>query len=477
MQAAALRGYALAPNTTDHMALSVGYAHWNYNADVPSPHAAGGWCWAEGDISEFTGADTLREDVLWLTNLPWEYHVSLGTHKFPHLKRNDFLPVPLDRLAQELAIDPQDQSLYANAMAVIGSRLISLGVRCYGPTLLQECMRQSTFAQAVANTMGWRAPSDAKIEDELHREIIWQNLAPKSQLRHDTLRDDCAILRAPWFTHAKVVLSCPIPSMTEDWIEVEVALHDRLNYLRQEDLPAVVELHDVALTSSWSSIYDLASSPLRWSRKRRWMASNEVLFLAEHHCAMELGRIFIQPGGYICDALTWNMPNAGDALTLSISAGLLAHGHWLSGAIPLTHRYWPLRSMWLRAADRLRIATMLPALQGIPGLKLVSYGEGAVYIAGPPEALTEATLRAPHIGLSPTQSSWSAGADMSITQKPDWLPSSQGSFDKASFRLSNRPISDLLRLDAAAIHSLTDENAAVMQIAEILKEVTHGSNA
>lgn len=459
------------------MALSVGYAHWHYNADVPSPHAAGGWCWAEGDISEFTGAASLRQDVLWLTNLPWEYHVSLGTYKYPHIKRNDFLPVPLDRLAQELAIDHEDQALYANAVAVLGSRLIALGVRCYGSSLLEECMRQSTFAQAIAHAMGWRSPSESTIEDELHREIIWRNLAPKAQLRHDVQREDCAVLRAPWFAHAKGVLSCPIPSMSEDWVEVEVAPQDRLNYLRQEDLPAVVEMHDTALTSSWSPIYDLASSPLRWSRKRRWMASNEVLFLADQQCGMELGRIFIQPGGYVCDALTWSMPNAGDALTLSISAGLLAHGHWLSGAIPLTHRFWPLRSMWLRAADRLRIATMLPALQGIPGLRLVSYGEGAVYVHGPQEALTEATLRAPHIGLCPTQSSWHGGADKRLTQRQDWLSDSLGSFDKAAYRLSDRPISVLLRLDAAAIRSLTDENAAVMELAAIMREVSNGTTA
>lgn len=459
------------------MALSVGYAHWHYNADVPSPHAAGGWCWAEGDISEFTGASSLRQDVLWLTNLPWEYHVSLGTYKYPHIKRNDFLPVPLDRLAQELAIDHEDQALYANAVAVLGSRLIALGVRCYGASLLEECMRQGTFAQAIAHAMGWRAPSESTIDDELHRDIIWRNLAPKAQLRHDVQREDCAVLRAPWFSHAKGVLSCPIPSMSEDWVEVEVAPQDRLNYLRQEDLPAVVEMHDTALTSSWSPIYDLASSPLRWSRKRRWMASNEVLFLADQQCGMELGRIFIQPGGYVCDALTWSMPNSGDALTLSISAGLLAHGHWLSGAIPLTHRFWPLRSMWLRAADRLRIASMLPALQGIPGLRLVSYGEGAVYVHGPQEALTEATLRAPHIGLSPTQSSWRGGADMRLTQRQDWLPDSIGSFDTAAYRLSDRPISVLLRLDAAAIRSLTDENAAVIELAAIMREVSNGTNA
>lgn len=458
------------------MALSVGYAHWLYNADVPSPHAAGGWCWAEGDITEFTGAGALRDDVLWLTNLPWQYHVSLGTHKHPHIKRIDFLPVPLDRLAQELAIDPEDQALFANAMAVLGSRLIALGVRCYGPQLLEECMRQSTFAQAIAHTLGWQAPADAAIEDELHRDIIWRNLAPKSQLRHDIPPEDCAVLRAPWFSHAKSILSCPIPSVNEDWVEVAVAPRDRMAYLRQEDLPAIVEVHEPALTASWSSIYDLSSSPLRWSRKRRWMASNEVLFLADTHCAMELGRIYVQPGGYICDALTWGMPNAGDALALSISAGLLSHAHWLSGAIPLTHRFWPLRSMWLRAADRMIMATMLPALQGIAGLRLVSYGEGALYLSGPPEALTEATLRAPHIGLSPTQSSWAGGADKRLAKKPDWLPKSLGSFDAASYRLSNRPITDLLRLDSAAIHSLTDPNAAVMQIAAILKEVTNVAN-
>lgn len=455
------------------MALSVGYAHWHYNADVPTPHSIGGWCWAEGEISEFIGAAGLRTDVLWLTNLPWEYHISLGTHLHPHIKRIDFLPVPLDRLAHELAIDPEDQSLYANAVAVLASRLITLGVRCYGKDLLQQCMDHSTFAQAIAHCIGWRAPADDAVNAELHREIIWRNLTPKSQLRYDILHDDCAVLRTPWFSHAKAVLSCPIPSMEGEWVEIEVPSQDRLDYLRREDLPAVVEVHDAVLSSSWSSIYDLSSTPLRWSRKRRWMSSNEALFLADNGCAVELGRIFIQPSGYVCDALAWSMPNAGGALTLSISAGLLAHGHWLSGAIHLTHNFWPLRSMWLRAADRLRMATLLPTFQGITGLKLVSYGEGALYVSGPAEAVSEAILRAPQTGMSPTQSSWNACADKSVVQSPDWLPDSMGPYEKAAYRFSNRSIADLLRLDAAAILSLTDQNAAVQKIAALMKEVTH----
>jgi len=458
------------------MALSVGYAHWHYNADVPTPHAAGGWCWANGEMSEFTGAHSLSDEVLWLTNLPWEYQISLGVHEYPHIKRNDFLPVRLDRLAQELSITPEDPALYAYAFSLLGSRLIQLGVRCYGRQLLNECLQRNTFAQAIAHCIGWRAPDDEKVNDELHRDIIWSNLTPNALLRHDVKTENCVVLRAPWFEHAKAVLSCPIPDMQEDWLEVHLQPGaDKLEYLNQEDLPAIVEVHGMALNGTWDAIYDLSSSPLRWSRKRRWMASNEVLFLARNRAAMEIGRIFIQPAGYVCDALSWSMPNAGDALTLSISAGLLTHAHWLSGAIPLSHRFWPLRSLWIRSSDRLRMACMLPTLQGIANLRLVSYGEGALYLSGPSEALLEATARAPHIGLSPTRSSWLGCESKRLSEQKDWLPSSFNSYEQIPHWVPPRPTTDLLRLDQAAILSLTDEPAAVQAIASILKELRNAS--
>ncbi|SFF31473.1 hypothetical protein, partial [Paracidovorax wautersii] len=144
---------------TSTSGFSVGYAHWDYNADVPTPHAAGGWCWVNGEMMEFSGAHTLRDKVLWLTNLPWEYWASLGIHHYPNIKRNDFLPVPLDRLAQELSITPDQPDIYAYAMSLLGSRLIQLGVRCYGQELFESCLEKNSFAQAIAHCIGWRAPA------------------------------------------------------------------------------------------------------------------------------------------------------------------------------------------------------------------------------------------------------------------------------------------------------------------------------
>lgn len=453
------------------MIRSVGYAHWDYSADVPNAHSVGGWCWAEGELSEFIGAKELDAEVLWLTNLPWEYHIALGVSHFPHVKRHDFLPVPIERLAQELGIKPDAPDVYANAMSALGARLIALGQRCYGKALLQQCLDQNTLAQAIAHTLGWSAPSDQNmISGELHKEIIWQNLTTHALLRHDIQREDCVVLRAPFFTHAKHVLTCPTPSVHEPWTEVHLGAADRLAYITQEDLPAVVEVHDCALTSSWSSIYDFSSTPHRWSRRRRWMSSIEVQFLAELG-AVEIGRIFIQPAGYICDAMVSSMPNAGDALALSLSAGLLSHAHWLSTAIPLTHQFWPARAMWARSADRLRLASVMPALQAIRSLRIVAYGEGAVYISGPSEAIAEAVRRAPQVGLAPTPSTWSSTEDQSMIQEQTWLPDDLSAYEKTAIRLSNRSIADLLRLDAASIYSLTDEPAAIREIASILKDL------
>jgi hypothetical protein len=449
----------------------VGYAHWDYNADVPSIHAIGGWCWSEGDLTEFVGAKELASDVLWLTNLPWEYHVALGIKDYPNIKRHDFLPVAIERLAQELNIQPDAQEVYANAMSALGARLIALGQRCYGKNLLQECLKQGTLAQAIAHSIGWAAPTDeGMIDEELHREIIWQNLTTHALLRHDVQREDCVVLRAPFFTHAKNVLACPTPSVHEPWLEIHLAQADRLRYIQQEDLPAIVEVHDCALTSSWASLYDFSSTPHRWARRRRWMSSIEVQFLAELG-AVEIGRIYIQPAGYICDATLSSMPNAGEALSLSMSAGLLSHAHWLSTAIPLTHRFWPARAMWARSADRLRLTSAVAALQSIRNLRIVSYGEGAVYISGPSDAVAQAISNAPHVGLAPTASTWAATSDHSMIKNETWLPQDFSAYEKAAIRLSNCTIADLLRLDAASIYSLTDESAAIGEIASILKTI------
>ncbi len=453
------------------MAFSVGYAHWHYNTDIPNSNGVGGWCWAEGELSEFSNALDLSKNVLWLTNLPWEFHIAIGAAQHKHIKRNDFLPVPLEKLAQELSISPLSQELYANALSVIGARIIALGQRCYGAGLLQQCLEQNTLSQAIAHLMGWIPPQDARmIDEELHRDIIWRNLTPHALLRYDVPKADCAILRAPWFLHAKTVLSCPLPSVHEPWIEIDVPQTERLRYLQTTDVPAVVEIHDAAITSTWSSIYDFSASANRWSRKRRWMCSPEVLFLGELG-SLEIGRIFIQPTGYVCDAMAWSLPNAGDALALSISAGLLAHAHWLSGSVPLTHRFWPIRAMWLHSADRLRLACMLPALQGISGLKLVGYGEGSISVHGSSESIGEVIRRAPHAGISPTPSTWAMTEERAMIQQAGWIPPGLSVYETTVLSLSNRPIGDLLRLDSASIHSLTDENAAIREIAGILKEL------
>lgn len=454
------------------MAISVGYAHWQYNADVASPHATRGWCWAEGEVQEFTGAHSLREDVLWLTNLPWQFYVALGVHEHRHIKPNYFLPVPLDCLVTELNIDQENQNHFANTIAVLGARLVHLAMRHYGMGVLKACLDSNTFAQAIATCVGHHIPNLTASEPcELRDKIIWSNLTPYATLERSVERSDCAVLRAPFFDHAKAVLSCPLPSESEPWEEVNVAHPDRMEFVKTADVPMVVEVLGSALTGTLNTLYDLSSGPLRWSRKRRWLASNELIFLAENGGAFDLGRIFIQRSGYVCDAMTWSMPHAGDALHLSLSAGLLSHAHWLSGAIPLAQRYWPIRSMWLRSADRMQLACRLFALQGISGLNIVCYGEGAVYIKGPEDSVQEAIRRAPHIGLSPTQSTWAASKDRNLSLAKDWLPDSCAGFTAAHYRLSTRPVADLLRLDQAAISSLTDERAAIQAISEILKEV------
>ena len=454
------------------MPQSVGYAHWHYNADVANARNVGGWAWSEGEVFDFVGHAALRDDVLWLTNLPWEYHIALGCHGSPHIKRSDFLPVPLERLTQELNITPDDKALFGNAIAVIGSRLIVLAHQSYGKKVIDYCMRYNTIAQAIAHALGSPQVTDDIQNHEVHSDIVWQNLAPHAVLQHKVQRENCAVLRAPFFAHAQHVLTCPLPSIAEEWIEIEVEPSQRLKYLRAEELPVIVEVLDVALTSSMSNLYDFSSTPHRWSRRRKWMCSTEVIFLADSG-GVEIGRMFIQPAGYVCDALTWSLPQAGAALALSLSAGLLAHAHWLSGAIPLTHRFWPARGMWLRTADRLKLAATLPALGGIKELQIIGYGEGAVSIFGSPDAIAEAIWRAPNIGLAPTSSTWAATTDRSAVQDPDWLPASASPYEVAALRLSHRPIADILRLDAASIYSLTDEKSAIREIALLIKEYQH----
>lgn len=429
----------------------------------------GGWFWIDDEMGEFVGAHSLRTDVLWLTNLPWEYHLSLGVHEFSNIKRADFLPVSLDRLSQELCLDPDEHpALYGESISILASRILDLGIRAYGTTLLDNVFSSNTITQAIARCHSW--VDSTTPDDDLHKDIIWSNLTPNATLRHDISRADCAVFRAPFFAHAKSVLSAPTP-VAEPWVEVSIPEGDRMAFLSREDLPAVVEVREIALTGTWSGIYDLSSAPLRWARRRRWMTNSEVLFLAEDKAALDIGRIYIQPGGYVCDSLTWNLPQAGDALTLSISAGLLSHAHWLSGAIPLSQSFWPLRSMWIRAADRMRLASILPAFSGIPGLKQIAYGEGAIYMSGPSECITEAMRRAPQVDIAPTQSSWRLGNDRGLVKSQGWLPDQYSPFEKASYRLSNRPIHDILRLDQAAIHSLTDVSAAIRDIGEIYKEI------
>ncbi len=456
---------------------AVGYVHFNYDtASIARLSKLDGWVYFQNARYELASIDELPQDHVWLSNLDWLEHQALVGTKRPNIKSNRFLPMTLDQIRDELAISSDDEK-FAHVLVTLGDHLLRLCQATYQGEFLRHLREQNTFAQAIGATIGMNKRSQAVIDDELHKQIIWDNLQEQTRLKTQDPSKPVICLRMPMYRHAAALMQCPLPSEDQPWQEVHVPASSLDEFFARDDLPSIVQVTDLKLPSQLEGIYPSQHSG-RYSRKQQWMPNVEASFLRSiGH--LEVGRVFIQKGGYR-QSSPWNetVPKVTGALQLSYSAQMMCHAHFLSAATQLSNDYWPMHSWWIRSMDRMVMAFAVMPIEAI-GLDLISYGEGCAFFQGTPMQIAKAIDMAPRLGLAPTQSAWrNADPLMSkeILNNPLWLPTELSNYEKSALQLSHREIGLTLRLDEAALMAISSEEMALEAITQIFRGIAHGKS-
>lgn len=458
----------------------VGYVHFDIQPHAQARLTAlNGWrCNGRGEFADIKSMEELSRDHVWLSNLDYLSHKAVVPPHLLHIKSNQFLPISLEQMRQELGMAEGQIEDFAKLLCRFGDSLLRLCQWSYDGQFLPHLATQPTFAHAIAHVLGIGEVNSLHVGDELHSRIIWENLQEKTYLNDAKPDNDgrampVACLRAPMHRHAVAVMSCPVPSDAQCWQEINIPPDEIDAFFAREDIPAIVQVTQIKMPTLLEGIYP-TSLDGRYNRREVWMPSTEAKYLRGiGH--LEIGRVFIQPSGYK-KTTPWQerMPSINGPLQLSYSAQMMCHAHYLSAAVPLSDRYWPMRAWWIRAMDRMLMAFSLMPLREIEGIRLLSFGEGCAYLQGPRTAISQVIQMAPLMGLAPTQSAWRASAkDLSkqiLMNQDAWLPESLGLglYERTAYQLSSRDITLTQRLDEGAMLAIADEDAAVMAIKQIM---------
>lgn len=469
---------------TDDVATAMGYLHLDFDpASIARLTKLDGWFFCDDQRYDLKHIDNLPRNYVWLSNLDLLEHQALVGPTRPHIKSARFLPMALDQIRGELALKNADDTQFASLLVRFGDNLLRLCQHTYQGDFLRNLTLHPTFAQAIAACIGMNQRQQPKFDDELHTRIIWENLHEQTQLNKEDPNLPLVCLRVPMYRHTNALLKCPLPSESQPWREVKVSASSANEFFSREDIPSVVQVTALKLPTQLEGIYPTHSG-LRYSHKELWLPSLEAAFLRSiGH--LEIGRVFIQPGGYK-DKSPWSerVPSVTKTLQLSYSAQLMCHAHFLSAAMPLNDRYWPMHSWWIRSMDRMMMAFSIMPIAAIDGIRLISYGEGCAYIQGPPGAIAMAIEKAPHLQLVPTQSAWAAcdpQRSEEISADPSWCPDEAGGipysvYEKNSMSLSRREIGLTLRLDDASLLALASEEDALQAITQIMRGLKSGKS-
>lgn len=458
---------------------SVGYLHVEYDPEsLARLRNLRGWFYCDGRSEQLKSIDALPSGYIWFSNLEWlEHEAFIGDTK-PNIKSSRFLPVSLQQLSREIGIPNTNSEVFAKTITTLADNLLRLCQYTYGSNFLRHLLEQPTFAKAIATCLGMDARPQSGIDDELHSHLIWSNLQDHTEIRSLKGLESAPIacLRASVQRHAQNILAFPLPSNTRPWREVTVQEHEMDAFFANTHIPSLVQVKAIKLPSALEAVYPTSQAG-RYSRRELWLPSLEANYLRSLGY-LEVGRIFIQPGGYL-RSTPWSerCPKVQGALNNSYSANMLMHGHLMSATVPIDKHFWPMHAWWVRGMDRLLLAISLMPLGQIEGFQVLSYGSGYVSFTGSPKAISEAIRMCPKLNLVPTQSAWQISdkkASRRVLWDEAWLPEEMGVHEKTSYRITSHGFDLTLRIDEASMLAMHSEEMAEQAINQALNQSKNG---
>lgn len=356
---------------------------------------------------EIESLGDLESDAIWISNLNFSESFDANINRSPKVRRNDFLRVPIQRLAREIGLNIiSNPEKSVKLLSETINRLMLKASQIYGFHRPEDTLRKTLEKILLKNS------------DEIDTQSVAQNALNNAFLSfqpcYGVSPQGVQNVQFRWSrTHfANSMINMPYPQ--GEWSMYQGVLPNKNKdrgkssdlYVFLEELadsqPALCKINVVNILPEVDELLDFTYG----TECREWMPIHEVLKLSEY-AVVNIKNILV------CERYTTAreqgliLPDEGPVSDLSFSYGLLAENMWLSIASQQKtlragkHNTWvSARAVWLRAWDR--IVCLDAALQfKAKNYHVSSYGIGAVNLLVWPELFGGAIDAALSLKMSP----------------------------------------------------------------------------
>jgi hypothetical protein len=349
----------------------------------------------------------LDSDIIWISNLNFNESFDANINRSPKMRRNDFLRVPIQRLAREIGVNLVDNPEHGVALISEAiNRLMTKASQVYGFYRPEDTLR-NTLEKILLN-------KNSDFENQTVAQQALNNAFQSFQPCYGNIPQGVQNVQFRWSrTHfANTILRMPYPK--GEWSVYQGRLPEKNKdrgkssdmYDFLEDLgnsqPALCKIKVANISPEVDELLDFTYG----TECREWMPIHEVIKLAEY-AVVNIKNILVCEKYTTAKEEGLDLPDEGPVSDLSLSYGLLAENMWLSISSKQKtlragrHTEWvSARAVWLRAWDR--VICLDAALEfKSQNFHVSSYGLGSVNLLVWPELFGGAIDTALSLKMSP----------------------------------------------------------------------------
>ncbi|WP_147407128.1 hypothetical protein [Neopusillimonas maritima] len=370
-----------------------------------SDQGRAGCCYLpDGQYQQIEGPSQLRNDILWLSNLP---ALEPLTHLYPNLRSRVYLNRRPEDICRDLAItnplEPapgiEETANCAARLSSVFTRVTTIAARAYGWDVYEMGplrVREPLLMRDIEASL----PTIASVEPELQRALVqaYQGFSAPDTTQYYWSPNHISItLRFNELRYINQLLSAPVPCKGK-WIKVQGQAWNQsevLDYCLAR--PTVVRASiDWSNTSEQESV--LAAFGMSGQAKgsqRRWLTQPELAWISKL-ARIEIHQFWVFEGNLQPLSDEWQLPELlkdRPQAALSYSAGLVAHNHFLA----LTEQKWDrdnkimsatAPATWLRALDRAMMYQIAYKAEK-KGFTVQRYGLGSLQVRIHPDQIAQ----------------------------------------------------------------------------------------
>lgn len=418
---------------------------------------SGNWaCEFRGEPFEFSSANDLTAQILWVTNCTYDQLSQVGLRIKPNIADERYFRTSMSQIGQELGIGNlslRDQSVVLAEIVGCASEMarLQLGMTQY-PT--------KGLAHAVGQLFGWDEPAS---NSSICMVAGFSSQTYTACERDNRFASNCDIFTfwKPRFEWASYLLDHPLPISTDLHVIGSHRLPDQgtnvaslVEWAYEKKMPIFAKVRIHALENVVGRLLNYGAGAAGHSSRsvdgesfdarnmREWCSLPELAVLAE------AGDINVEQ---VCTASGWSKPginlHRSNACSASYSYGLVAENLWVgmtksnSGNGRLAKS---LSTSWLQAVDRMECLKIAENLHG-HGFEVMTYGYGRITVACPKSIRNLIPQIARENGLM---------YPAKLDQLVHLSPSGSSAFEVSQHLLSNKSYPGIIRLNNVALNEL-----------------------